>query len=77
MKTDEQRNFYSLEGARAALGGSGYNNYKKVDKSKYNYFMTLGQLMTYIQQNSIQTINSQSGKSRKSLEFDSADYNCF
>ena len=39
--------------------------------------MTLGQLMTYIQQNSIQTINSQSGKSRKRLEFDSADYNCF
>ena len=39
--------------------------------------MTLGQLMTYIQQNSIQTINSQSGKSRKCLEFDSADYNCF
>ena len=76
-ETDEQRNFYSLEGARAALGGSGYNNYKKVDKSKYNYFMTLGQLMTYIQQNSIQTINSQSGKSRKCLEFDSADYNCF
>ena len=48
-ETDEQRNFYSLEGARAALGGNGTNRYKKVDKSKYNYFMTLGQLMTYIQ----------------------------
>ena len=72
-ETDEQRNFYSLEGARAALGSA----YKKVDKSKYNYFMTLGQLMTYIQQNSIYTVNSQSGKSRKVLEFDSADYNCF
>jgi len=77
-ETDEQRNFYSLEGARAAADTKGLgSNYPPVTKSKYNYFMTLGQLMAYIQQNVVPTVNSQSGKSRKALEFDSGDYNCF
>ena len=72
-ETEEQRNFYSLEGARAELS----SGYPAVDKSKYNYYMTFGQLMDYIQQNSVLNVNSESGKSRKMLLFDSADYNCF
>jgi hypothetical protein len=81
-ETDEQRNFYSLSGAIAdALSKQDYQGtlfaIPPVDKSKYNYFMTLGQLFEYLSDNCAFNIESTGGKSRKCLVFDSGEYNAF
>ena len=70
-ETPEQRKFYSWETARAATS----NRYPAIDKSNFNYFMTFGKLLEFLEQNTTPTVVSTSGNIRKQIEFDSADYN--
>ena len=70
-ETAEQRKFYSWETARAETN----SNYPAIDKSSFNYFMTFGKLMEFLEQNTIPTVMTTSGNPRKQIEFDSEDYN--
>ena len=70
-ETEEDRNFFSWEVSRAESG----QNYPEIDQSNYNYFMTFGQLMRYLSENTCPTVMTTSGKARKQVEFDGAEYN--
>ena len=72
-ETEDDKKFFSWESANAETNGSGNLRYPSVDQEVFNFYMTFGKLMDFLQVLTTPTVNSSTGEARYQVEFDSSE----